>query len=161
MLKEEREHPHLLPSPTFKNEKWEVGWFEKDREYALVMVDPNCRPAAIGDRDAYLNKRDDYFVAQSIYRGWARVGNGDVAGAVVIFLDAAIVAPLAAEAVPIEPVLARIARAVVAEQPAHQRVVEAAAVRMPGEHRAEASPTLSDVATRRGAMLPRLRRPCR
>jgi hypothetical protein len=40
VLKEEREHPHLLPSPTFKNEKWEVGWFEGDHEYALVMVDP-------------------------------------------------------------------------------------------------------------------------
>lgn len=40
VLKEEREHHHLLPSPTFKNEKWEVGWFEGDHEYALVMVDP-------------------------------------------------------------------------------------------------------------------------
>jgi hypothetical protein len=38
--KEEAEHPHLVPSPTFKNEKWEVGWFEGDHEYALVMVDP-------------------------------------------------------------------------------------------------------------------------
>jgi hypothetical protein len=25
---------------------------------ALVMVDPNCRPAAIGDRDAYLDRAD-------------------------------------------------------------------------------------------------------
>jgi hypothetical protein len=40
VLKEEREHHHLLPSPTYKNEKWEVGWFEGDHEYALVMVDP-------------------------------------------------------------------------------------------------------------------------
>lgn len=40
VLKEEREHHHLLPSPTFKNEKWEVGWFEGDHEHALVMVDP-------------------------------------------------------------------------------------------------------------------------
>jgi hypothetical protein len=40
VLKEERKHHHLLPSPTFKNEKWEVGWFEGDHEYALVMVDP-------------------------------------------------------------------------------------------------------------------------
>jgi hypothetical protein len=39
-LKERREHPHLLPSPTYKNEKWEVGFFEDDHEYALVMVDP-------------------------------------------------------------------------------------------------------------------------
>jgi hypothetical protein len=38
--KEEREHPDLVASPTFKHEKWEVGWFEGDREYALVMVDP-------------------------------------------------------------------------------------------------------------------------
>ncbi len=38
--KEEAEHPDLVPSPTFKNEKWEVGWFEGDHEYALVMVDP-------------------------------------------------------------------------------------------------------------------------
>ncbi len=38
--KEEREHAHLIPSATFKNEKWEVGWFEGDHEYALVMVDP-------------------------------------------------------------------------------------------------------------------------
>jgi hypothetical protein len=38
--KEEAEHPHLVPSPTFHNEKWEVGWFEGDHEYALVMVDP-------------------------------------------------------------------------------------------------------------------------
>ncbi|HEY5333884.1 MAG TPA: hypothetical protein VIJ21_10085, partial [Solirubrobacterales bacterium] len=40
VLKEEREHPHLSPSPTFHNEKWEVGWFEDNHEYALVMVDP-------------------------------------------------------------------------------------------------------------------------
>jgi len=33
-------HPDLIPSPTFKNERWEVGWFEGDHEYALVMVDP-------------------------------------------------------------------------------------------------------------------------
>ncbi|MBS1863677.1 MAG: hypothetical protein JSS68_18430 [Actinobacteria bacterium] len=38
--KEEAEHPHLAPSPTFHHEKWEVGWFEGDHEYALVMVDP-------------------------------------------------------------------------------------------------------------------------
>lgn len=38
--KEEAEHPNLVPSPTFKNEKWEVGWFEGEHEYALVMVDP-------------------------------------------------------------------------------------------------------------------------
>jgi hypothetical protein len=40
VLKEQREHPGLVPSPTFNNGKWEVGWFEGDREYALVMVDP-------------------------------------------------------------------------------------------------------------------------
>jgi hypothetical protein len=40
VLKEKREHPGLVPSPTFHNEKWEVGWFENDHEYALVMVDP-------------------------------------------------------------------------------------------------------------------------
>jgi hypothetical protein len=39
-LKEQKEHPHLLPSPTYNNEKWEVGFFEDDHEYALVMVDP-------------------------------------------------------------------------------------------------------------------------
>lgn len=33
-------HPDLIPSPTFKNERWEVGWFEDEHEYALVMVDP-------------------------------------------------------------------------------------------------------------------------
>jgi hypothetical protein len=33
-------HPDLIPSPTFDNERWEVGWFEGDHEYALVMVDP-------------------------------------------------------------------------------------------------------------------------
>jgi hypothetical protein len=40
VLKEQKEHPNLLPSPTFKNERWEVGWFEGDHEYALTMVDP-------------------------------------------------------------------------------------------------------------------------
>src|SRR6201996_915294 len=40
VLKEKGEHPALVPSPTFHNEKWEVGWFENDHEYALVMVDP-------------------------------------------------------------------------------------------------------------------------
>jgi hypothetical protein len=40
VLKEEREHPDLAPSPTFHDEKWEVGWFEDNHEYALVMVDP-------------------------------------------------------------------------------------------------------------------------
>ncbi len=40
VLKEKREHPGLVPSPTFKNEQWEVGWFEGEHEYALVMVDP-------------------------------------------------------------------------------------------------------------------------
>jgi hypothetical protein len=40
VLKEEAEHPNLLPSPTYKNGRWEVGWFEDDHEYALVMVDP-------------------------------------------------------------------------------------------------------------------------
>lgn len=33
-------HPDLVPSATFNNERWEVGWFEDDHEYALVMVDP-------------------------------------------------------------------------------------------------------------------------
>jgi hypothetical protein len=33
-------HPDLIPSPTFNNERWEVGWFEGEHEYALVMVDP-------------------------------------------------------------------------------------------------------------------------
>lgn len=33
-------HPDLIPSPVFNNERWEVGWFEDDHEYALVMVDP-------------------------------------------------------------------------------------------------------------------------
>src|SRR5882757_2071009 len=40
VVKEQKEHPNLLPSPTYKNERWEVGWFEGDHEYALVMVDP-------------------------------------------------------------------------------------------------------------------------
>ncbi len=40
VLKEKREHPGLSPSPNFHNEKWEVGWFEDDHEYALTMVDP-------------------------------------------------------------------------------------------------------------------------
>jgi hypothetical protein len=40
VVKERQEHPHLLASPTFKNERWEVGWFEDDHEYALAMVDP-------------------------------------------------------------------------------------------------------------------------
>jgi hypothetical protein len=40
VLKEKGEHPGLVPSPTFHNEQWEVGWFENDHEYALVMVDP-------------------------------------------------------------------------------------------------------------------------
>lgn len=40
VLKEKGEHPALVPSPTFHNEKWEVGWFEGNHEYALVMVDP-------------------------------------------------------------------------------------------------------------------------
>jgi hypothetical protein len=33
-------HRDLIPSPTFNNERWEVGWFEDGHEYALVMVDP-------------------------------------------------------------------------------------------------------------------------
>jgi hypothetical protein len=33
-------HPDLIPSPTFNDERWEVGWFEDEHEYALVMVDP-------------------------------------------------------------------------------------------------------------------------
>jgi hypothetical protein len=37
---ETHEHPDLIPSPTFKNERWEVGWFEDEHEYVLVMVDP-------------------------------------------------------------------------------------------------------------------------
>ena len=40
VVKEQDEHPDLIPSPTFKHERWEVGWFEDDHEYALVMVDP-------------------------------------------------------------------------------------------------------------------------
>jgi hypothetical protein len=40
VLKEKAEHPGLVPSPTFHDEKWEVGWFENDHEYALVKVDP-------------------------------------------------------------------------------------------------------------------------
>ncbi|HEY0277717.1 MAG TPA: hypothetical protein VGC32_05570 [Solirubrobacterales bacterium] len=40
VVKEKAEHPGLVPSPTFHNEQWEVGWFENDHEYALVMVDP-------------------------------------------------------------------------------------------------------------------------
>ena len=40
VLKEKAEHLGLVPSPTFHNERWEVGWFENDHEYALVMVDP-------------------------------------------------------------------------------------------------------------------------
>jgi hypothetical protein len=40
VVKEQKEHPNLLPSPTYKNEHWEVGFFEDDHEYALVMVDP-------------------------------------------------------------------------------------------------------------------------
>jgi hypothetical protein len=40
VVKEKEEHPNLIPSPNFHNEKWEVGWFEDDHEYALVMVDP-------------------------------------------------------------------------------------------------------------------------
>ncbi len=38
--REQGEHPKLYPSPTFNNEKWEVGWFEDEHEYALTMVDP-------------------------------------------------------------------------------------------------------------------------
>ena len=38
--KEQAEHPKLFPSANFNNEKWEVGWFEADHEYALTMVDP-------------------------------------------------------------------------------------------------------------------------
>jgi hypothetical protein len=45
VLKEKAEHPGLVPSPTFHNEKWEVGWFENDHEYALVMVDPKTGEA--------------------------------------------------------------------------------------------------------------------
>jgi hypothetical protein len=33
-------HPDLIPSPVFDNERWEVGWFEDEHEYALVMVNP-------------------------------------------------------------------------------------------------------------------------
>ncbi len=40
VLEEKREHPSLVPSPTFKDERWEVGWLEGGHEYALVMVDP-------------------------------------------------------------------------------------------------------------------------
>jgi hypothetical protein len=40
LVHEKTEHPDLSPSATYNNEKWEVGWFEGDHEYALVMVDP-------------------------------------------------------------------------------------------------------------------------
>ena len=40
VVKEKAEHPNLIPSPNFHNERWEVGWFEDNHEYALVMVDP-------------------------------------------------------------------------------------------------------------------------
>jgi hypothetical protein len=40
VAKEEAEHPGLFPSANFDHEKWEVGFFEGDHEYALVMVDP-------------------------------------------------------------------------------------------------------------------------
>ena len=40
VVNEKQEHPELVPSATLRNEKWEVGWFEGDHEYALVMVDP-------------------------------------------------------------------------------------------------------------------------
>jgi hypothetical protein len=40
VVREKEEHPGLIPSPTFNNERWEVGWFEDDHEYALAMVDP-------------------------------------------------------------------------------------------------------------------------
>jgi hypothetical protein len=40
VVEETREHPGLIPSPTLRNEKWEVGWFEGDQEYVLVKVDP-------------------------------------------------------------------------------------------------------------------------
>jgi hypothetical protein len=40
VIGEKEEHPELSPSPTFNDEKWEVGWFEDDHEYALVKVDP-------------------------------------------------------------------------------------------------------------------------
>ena len=40
VIGEKTEHPDLSPSPTFHDEKWEVGWFEDDHEYALVKVDP-------------------------------------------------------------------------------------------------------------------------
>jgi hypothetical protein len=40
VIGEKAEHPDLSPSPTFNDEKWEVGWFEDDHEYALAKVDP-------------------------------------------------------------------------------------------------------------------------
>jgi hypothetical protein len=40
VIGEKTEHPGLSPSATFNDEKWEVGWFEDDHEYALVKVDP-------------------------------------------------------------------------------------------------------------------------
>jgi hypothetical protein len=40
VVKEKQEHPNLIPSATLRDEKWEVGWFEDDHEWALVMVDP-------------------------------------------------------------------------------------------------------------------------
>jgi hypothetical protein len=46
VLGEQGEHPDLVPSPTFKDEKWEVGWFEDDHEYALTMVDPHSGEVA-------------------------------------------------------------------------------------------------------------------
>lgn len=63
VIKEQGEHPRLVPSPTFKNEKWEVGWFEGDHEYALVMVDPKT--------DKVTESWTGYQVAWEMARGYS------------------------------------------------------------------------------------------
>jgi hypothetical protein len=37
---EKREHPHLGPSATMKEGRWEVAYFERGEQLALVIVDP-------------------------------------------------------------------------------------------------------------------------
>ena len=41
VVHEEAEHGSLVPSPTLKNGRWEVGFFRAGDELALVIVDPD------------------------------------------------------------------------------------------------------------------------
>jgi hypothetical protein len=63
VIEETREYGHLTPSPTFRDGHWEVGFFRKDRELVLVIVDDTTRTV----RESWTG----YQVAWQMARGYA------------------------------------------------------------------------------------------